>query len=253
MAKQRVFVLEGDIRRVEKVCVTLLHAAGVELQSVNAGLMEDVASTDVPRMFQQAHGWACKQRGLVSALPTFLSEGQPQREDHRLALLTSDVAERIDATEQQLWPNEPLSRHDAGHFFRVVHDHGARQGFATAFPLFMSTEKDGQRVQHLVALKKPQGIPYDLELEDLAQRPFLDIRHTCARVNRWAVEQGYAAAVPSFHVRIWNRTWGERGPLALAEQDLNHLLWNEGWRVVRVDPLKLTASREGLAYLLEKD
>jgi hypothetical protein len=254
MPKQRVFVLEGDIRPTERLRVHLLHATGLELQTVNAGELEDVVSTDFPKMFQQAHAWACKQRGFVSAFPNFLSEGEPLHEEHRLVMLTADVATRVDATDPELWPHEPdSSKWDVGHFFRVAHDHCARKGLATGFPIFMSTEKDGQRVQHLVALKRGLAIPHTLDLPEFIRAPFTDLPHIFTVVNRWAQERGYVAGIPNFHLRAWGRDWGERTALGSAEQDLNHLLTHEGWRVLRVDPMKLSATRDGLVYLLEKD
>lgn len=250
MAQQRIFVLDASAEPVQSIHLHAFTGVGIEVAEVGAGEWGDAQRYDVPRMFQRAHELA-SARKLFSGFPTFAQDGKDAAGRHKVVLLSSSVAGQFEATGGELW-KDPLDPLDFGHFFRVVHDAARRGGFATGFPTFNWTDKAGERRYHLIGIRRAAALEHNVNLPDLGTWPHNDIPSWFRRVQQWAESKGYPAALASCHGRDWNRGWGERTLLSRGEQDLNHLLEREGWKVARVDPLQLAEGRAALVYLLER-
>lgn len=248
MPKQKLFLLHGSTRPVQSFGVFVLNGPGVKVESVELGDFLKAGSQDVPAMFRAAHAYA-NAHEFFTGFPTFLQEGSDFRPKHRVALLTSEVAERFDATDEELWPH-PFDPLQLGHYLRVVNDQACRKGFQTGLPTFNFTQQGGKRVHQLIGLKLGTVHPYNLDAPEVSQRPEDDVAFRFAHVNKWATGLGYLGAFTVMHTRDWHRNWGERNELSRSEHDLN-MLFDQGWKVSRVDVLKVDNERAALAYLLE--
>lgn len=249
MAQQRVFVFEGTAQPVQGINVFALQGAGFKVVSPTASELDNADATHVAKMFQAAHAWASKHE-FTSAFPLFIGDGNVVRPQQQLVALTSEVAERFDVVEEELG-GDPLSQ-PFGHYLRVAHDQARKRKFATGFPIFMWSGEPPGRVHHFVGIRHEHALWTVLNLPELGTRPEEDIPFRFGLVHRWATANGYSSALTTFHTRDWKyRSWGERTALTRAEQELNFLL-EDGWRVTRIDPLKLSEERAALVYLLEK-
>lgn len=138
-------------------------------------------------------GTFAERNGVIAGFPTFTRN--PETGDHRVVVLWSTaVAFRETAASEAIRANG----NDIAAVFRSSQAYARSRGFGAALPFFERQVEDGREVD-VVALLSPDAIEVRfIDIDELGVESAEDVGGMFVGAARYAEEQGYPGAFPTF-------------------------------------------------------
>lgn len=250
--RQRIFTLHGTSRDYAHTYGTFLCKDGLEIRDVSASDLGNPDLSNPLHLFHAAHSFAKKQ-GFVGGYPTFHSSGNDYNAKHRIALLTSKVAEFIELPEKDF--HEPL-QHDLGHYLGQFH-HAARQMRpyrATGYPPFHVRTEGEARHHGGVFIHNMIAVHVRVFEHELGYPMVGDVVGHIREMQDFAAKKGFALGMfngysPYPEAEVFHH---------FHHHGMRNMVENEGWRVAQIVPYPPTVDGQGCVhyvatFLLTKD